>query len=94
MSTLARGTDTKMHLFARWSNALEDVYIDVSNITDRSIDITLTDNEDSNSGTYAIGDMLYLPNGTWVLVEIAPDDETLRAWDMNRSPNAVLARYF
>lgn len=94
MSPMASENPATLNLFTRWTNADNDLYIYVSNVTERTVDIVLSDNEGESNNTFTVGDILYLNNGSWVLTSTAPDDETHAPWSRDRVPNAVFSRYF
>lgn len=92
MSILAHGSNDEIHLFARWFNAMGDIYIDVDKVTDQTVEITLSDDEGRSSKIYKVGDTIYLTDGRWTLSSITPDDENRLAWDLSRPVNVVLMR--
>lgn len=94
MSPMASETAVTLNLFTRWTNARNDLYIYVTNVTDKTVDIALSDNEGESNNTFTVGDILYLNDGAWVLTSTALDDETRAPWSTDRVPNAVFSRYF
>lgn len=94
MSPMVSENETTLNLFTRWTNARNDLYMYVTNVTERTIDMKLTDYEGETIATFTIGDILYIDDGPWVLTAVFPDDEAIQPWSRTRTPNAVFTRYF